>query len=117
MSTTLKTARAMRSIFHRTRFCLYLFTSLGLLAVAVPPRAQDTASALPLVANCFTCHGSEGSSPGSIPSIDGKTTDYLLRKLRGFRDGSEENTIMDRIAKGYSDEQLQLIANYLAQRR
>lgn len=81
-----------------------------------PAEVPDSAAAA-LSANCYTCHGPGGISPGSIPSIDGKAADYLLGKLRGFRDGTELNTVMGRIAKGYSDEQLQAIAAFLARSR
>jgi sulfide dehydrogenase cytochrome subunit len=90
--------------------------ALGLLPLWTPAEVPNSAAAA-LTANCNTCHGPGGVSPGSMPSIDGKTVDYLLGKLRGFRDGTVDNTVMSRIAKGYSDEQLQAIAAFLAQSR
>ena len=100
---------------------LWAAVSLGavvpLLVPLSAPAAVSNAEAAALSANCYTCHGPGGVSPGSIPSIDGKTVEYVLGKLRGFRDGTAENTVMSRIAKGYSDEQLQAIAAFLVQSR
>lgn len=76
-------------------------------------RAEPPDPALALVVNCFTCHGTDGMSPGAMPSLNGKTSDYLLEKLRGFQDDSEENTIMGRIARGYSDPEIEAIAQFL----
>jgi cytochrome c553 len=37
-----------------------------------------------------------------------------MRKLRGFKSGERAATIMHQIARGYTDEQLALIAAYFA---
>jgi cytochrome c553 len=36
--------------------------------------------------------------------------------MRAFRDGSRPATVMHQIAKGYSDQQIELIADYFARR-
>ncbi len=64
--------------------------------------------------NCHTCHGPDGRSPAAMPSLQGKPADYLLRRLLEFKQGKGHPTIMDRIARGYTDEELAGIAAYLA---
>jgi sulfide dehydrogenase cytochrome subunit len=64
--------------------------------------------------NCYTCHGPDGRSPASMPSLQGKHADYLLRRLLEFKQGKGHPTIMDRIARGYTDEELAAVAAYLA---
>ncbi|HMT94317.1 c-type cytochrome [uncultured Thiothrix sp.] len=64
---------------------------------------------------CFSCHGTNGNSTGiPIPSLAGQTEAALSVSLLAFKKGERPATLMTRIAKGYSDEDLQLIANYLA---
>ncbi len=64
---------------------------------------------------CFACHGTNGNSTGTpIPSLAGQTEAVLSASLLAFKTGERPATLMTRIAKGYSDEDLQLIANYLA---
>jgi cytochrome c553 len=48
------------------------------------------------------------------PSLAGLNRDYLLKQMQDFRDGKRPATIMHQHAKGYTDEQLALIAGYFA---
>lgn len=80
-----------------------------------PAVAADPQYARSLAATCFTCHGTDGRSVGGVPpSLAGQNKDYLLEQLQEFRDGKRPSTIMHQHAKGYTDEQLNLIAGYFA---
>ncbi len=72
----------------------------------VSPRGQM------LALSCSGCHGPDGKSAGIIPSIYGKSTEYLETALREFKSGVRASTVMGRHAKGYSDEDIHLIAEY-----
>jgi len=91
-----------------------------LLAVLIAGWAQSAAAAdaqyaRSLAATCFACHGTDGRSVNSVPpSLAGQNKDYLLRQLQEFRDGKRPATIMHQHAKGYTPEQLDLIAGYFA---
>ena len=39
---------------------------------------------------------------------------HILTQLKAFKDGTRPATIMHQLAKGYTDEQLDLIATYFA---
>lgn len=68
-----------------------------------------------LAATCFTCHGTDGRSVGGVPpALAGRNKGELLKQLQDFRDGTRPATIMHQHAKGYTDEQLELIAGYFA---
>lgn len=88
--------------------------ALAVGAVAAPSAAGPP-STRALVFNCFTCHGTDGRSPGAMHSINGKSDRFLREKLTAFRAGRGDPTIMDRIARGYSDEEIARIAGYLAE--
>jgi sulfide dehydrogenase cytochrome subunit len=53
-------------------------------------------------------------SPGAIPSINGKSSQFLVSALQDFRDGKRPATVMGRHASGYTDEEIQDIANYFS---
>jgi cytochrome c553 len=73
-----------------------------------------------LAYNCYTCHWIDSDKPSSleaadgIPTLHGRTAEELLKKLREFRNKQGSPTIMNRIAAGYSDEDLARIANFIA---
>ena len=82
---------------------------------ACAAQAQDPNAARALAATCFTCHGTNGVSVGGVPpSIAGRAKAELLQQLRDFRDGKRPATIMHQQAKGYTDAQFELIADYFA---
>jgi len=88
------------------------FISL-ILTSSVVQAAGITRGAM-LSNSCAACHGTDGSSPGAIPSIRGKSVAFITQALTEFRDGKRPSTVMGRHAKGYSDEEIQLLANHFA---
>ncbi len=88
---------------------------LAVFAVQASAQTPNPNAARALAANCFTCHGTEGRSVGGVPpSLAGQSRTSLLQQMRDFRDGKRPATIMHQQAKGYTDEQLELIAGYFA---
>ncbi|MEJ2178930.1 MAG: sulfide dehydrogenase [Gammaproteobacteria bacterium] len=76
--------------------------------------AETVTEGAMLSITCNGCHGPDGRSSGAIPAIAGKSADYLEKAMLDFRDGKRPSTVMERHAKGYSDAQLKLIAEYFA---
>jgi sulfide dehydrogenase cytochrome subunit len=95
-------------------FCLGI-AGLCALSFSFGTYAQDAGYARSLAATCFTCHGTDGRSVGGVPpALAGQERNYLLQQMQDFKSGKRTATIMHQHAKGYSDEQLQLIAGYFA---
>ena len=69
-----------------------------------------------LAATCANCHGTNGHAvPGAgMDSLAGESKTKLLQKLADFKSGDKPASIMHQITKGYTDEQLGLIADYYA---
>ena len=64
--------------------------------------------------SCTSCHGTYGISPGTIPTIYGKSREYIIKTMKEFQNEEIDSTVMKRIAKGYSEREIFLIANYFA---
>ena len=76
-----------------------------------PPSTSDIHPGRLLASNCFQCHGTNGS--GGFDRIQGSTE--VLSELRKFASGEEDpGGIMAAHAVGYTDAQLQLIADFLS---
>ncbi len=76
--------------------------------------AADANHARYLASTCANCHGTDGKSVGSVASLAGQSANDILTKLSEFKDGTRPATIMHQIAKGYTDEQLKLIAEFFS---
>lgn len=80
--------------------------------LANPPSAEM------LGFTCAACHGYDGASNGpATPSIAGMPTEYFVETMKAFKNGERPATVMDRIAKGYSDEEIGKLADYFAGKR
>lgn len=90
--------------------------ALAVLCLASAPLAQAAETDLPrnLAATCANCHGTEGRSVGGMASLAGEPRERLLTKLQAYATGEEPSTIMGQIARGYTEAQLALIADWFA---
>lgn len=88
---------------------------LALLATTAA-QAADPNLGRNLAATCANCHGTNGKAvAGSgMSSLAGENKANMLQKLTDFRNGDRPSTIMQQIAKGYSEAQLTLIVDYFA---
>jgi cytochrome c553 len=86
----------------------------GLIAVAGLAQAQDANLARNLAATCANCHGTNGHARGDMKPLAGLTADKIVAMLADYKSGNQPATIMHQIAKGYTDEQIRLVAGYFA---
>ena len=83
--------------------------ALALLAASVPAGAEPGRL---LASQCAQCHGTDGAGPG-FDELAGKSASELFDELVEMKHRRIEG-IMDRQARGYTDEQLRLIADSLS---
>jgi sulfide dehydrogenase cytochrome subunit len=82
---------------------------------AVPTVAPPSpAAVVNMINNCFSCHGTDGRSPGAIPSLTGMKAEQALLVLKEFKSGARSGFVMTRLTKGYTDAELESLANYIA---
>lgn len=90
-------------------------SALTLAALAAPPAlAQDVNLARNLAATCANCHGTNGNARGDMKPLAGVQSDKIVAMMNDFKSGAMPATIMHQIAKGYTDEQIRLVAGYFA---
>jgi len=87
--------------------------SLAILALALPVASQADGTAL--ARNCAHCHGLSGTSTSAlIPHIGGQKARYLKDVLTAFKQGKRPSLFMTRLAKGYTDQELEAVADIFA---
>ena len=91
-----------------------LATSLLLATVVAQPLAADPNLGRTIGLTCYGCHGPEGVSPGPIPSLKGLSEEHVVSQMMAFKNDQRPGTIMNRIAKGYTDEQIKALGKFVA---
>ena len=95
-------------------------TVLGLVVLlsAGPAMAQQPAP-LPLTkeppgaSSCSGCHGRSGG----IPAIQAKSADEVAAAMLEYRAGQGSPTVMDRISRGFTEQEIRDIASWIVQPR
>jgi cytochrome subunit of sulfide dehydrogenase len=69
-----------------------------------------------LAATCANCHGTAGrTAEGSaVPGLAGTSKAYFTAQMAAFKSGARSATVMHQIAKGFTDAQIDALANYFA---
>jgi sulfide dehydrogenase cytochrome subunit len=84
------------------------------LLSAPPVFAQATDTPL-LIGGCQGCHGVSGQGGHGIPSIKANhSRDEFIALMRAFSANERPATVMGRISRGYSPEQIALLAAHYA---
>lgn len=86
----------------------------GFLALAVLVAAGPAAAGPPSGASsCTGCHGARANPAAAL---DGRPAADLVAAMTAFRTGERPSTVMGRIAKGFTDEEVRAIAQWFAGR-
>lgn len=82
------------------------------------PELMTGASATMISNSCAGCHGTNGASTGpATPSIGGLSKDYIVESMQNYKEGKTPNTIMTRIAKGYSDAEFEQMGDHFSKQK
>ncbi|MES9850647.1 MAG: c-type cytochrome [Candidatus Thiodiazotropha sp. L084R] len=87
---------------------------LGIVAL-LPSTLLADPTGQALAFTCAGCHGTDGSSVGpSSPSIAAMDPEVFIDAMEGYKYDERNSTIMNRIAKGYNEEQIKSMAWFFA---
>lgn len=101
------------SVFASTTVAAVLLAAAAAHAAETPDQRLRTRA---LAATCAQCHGTDGHAQKGEATIRlaGLDANHMLTQLLAFRTGQRPATIMHQITKGYSQEQLESLAQYFA---
>ena len=83
------------------------------IAAAIVASAEPPAGA----AACSGCHPSAARGPSPVARLNGRDRAEIIKAMQDFRSGARRGTVMDRIAKGFTDAEIQAIAAWWASQR
>jgi sulfide dehydrogenase cytochrome subunit len=90
--------------------CIGLF---GAAVLAVAPGFAP-AAAPPGAASCLGCHNTVTAGDSPVPPLGTLSSEQMVAAMQAFRGGTRPSTVMERIAKGFSDEEIKAIADWYA---
>jgi sulfide dehydrogenase cytochrome subunit len=102
------------------KHALKLALAGGALALGLSSGAhsEEIASGKMLVDTCAGCHGTHGNSVGpASPSIAGMDPLVFSDMMIAFQEDDTYSTIMGRIARGYSEDEIERMGVYLKMQR
>lgn len=79
--------------------------------VVVP--SLTLAASPPGAASCLGCHTIAADDNAVLP-LGKFTAEQIATAMQAFRSGARPATVMDRVAKGFSDEEIKAIAQWYA---
>ena len=95
--------------------CVSFVLYLGIVAAVSADEVSSAEQIRVMAGGCVTCHGTTGTTTGSIPALAGRSAEKLSSLLLAYkREAPADTTIMDRIAKGFRDDELVRLAEFFA---
>jgi cytochrome subunit of sulfide dehydrogenase len=92
-----------------------------LAALAVLCASTNAASAIDVApagaAACSGCHPASKAVETSVTQLNGRNAADIVTAMQEFRGGQRPGTVMDRIAKGFSDDEVKAIAAWYAKQK
>jgi cytochrome subunit of sulfide dehydrogenase len=85
-----------------------------LSASFVLPTSAAAADAPPGATSCSGCHAASAAVQTSVPRLVGRPAVEIVTAMQAFRVGQRPATVMDRIAKGFSEPEIAAIAAWYA---
>ncbi len=88
-------------------------------AIAITTIAAATAAAEPPpgAAACTGCHPTSTRVTSPVPRLAGQDAAAIVRAMQEFRGGQRIATVMDRLAKGFTEAEVQAIAAWYASQK
>jgi cytochrome c553 len=76
--------------------------------------ASASAEPPPGATSCSGCHPPTASAETKVPPIRGRNPAEIVAAMEAFRSGERPSTVMGRIAKGFSGDEIRAIATWLS---
>ena len=79
--------------------------------------AAGPADAPPGALSCSGCHATARSVDTTVPRLIGRNPADIVTAMQAFKSGQLPSTVMDRIAKGFTEAEIRAVADWLSQQK
>ncbi|MBY0612597.1 MAG: cytochrome C [Beijerinckiaceae bacterium] len=87
--------------------------ALALAGALAGTPASAQALPQPGAESCGGCHSTHGGAGAPMPSLHGLKAADITAAMLDYRSDRRQPTIMNRIAKGFSEDEIKAISNWL----
>lgn len=88
------------------------FATTAMPALAQADETEDMTVEV-MIGACNYCHGTDGNGVGeAIPNIAGMPDEQFIYMMTTYQDESNPSTVMGRVARGYTEDQIEAMAAY-----
>ena len=95
---------------------LQLWLSMLALTAATETALALSPEAPPGASSCSGCHALKRVDT-AVPPLAGRQAADIVAQMQAFKSGQKPATVMDRIAKGFTDPEIQAIAEWYARQK
>lgn len=105
--------RAMHAV------CLFaaVMVAISSVGVALAASPEPPPESPPGASSCSGCHAANPHVDTAVPRIAGRAAAEIVAQMQAFRSGQRPSTVMDRIAKGLTDAEVEAIAAWYSQQK
>jgi cytochrome subunit of sulfide dehydrogenase len=82
----------------------------AVMLAGILPAAALAADAPPGATSCSGCHAAAATDTSTPPRLIGRDPEKMVAALQEFRSGQRAATIMDRVVKGFTPDEIRAIA-------
>lgn len=76
--------------------------------------SADALQVRSMAASCAACHGTSGIAQPGMKTLAGQKKEDIQKKMQDFKSGKKPATLMHQLSKGYSNAQIDQLAEYFA---
>jgi sulfide dehydrogenase cytochrome subunit len=94
-----------------------LFLAALVVAAAMSAARAETQTPPPGASSCSGCHAAKKTLDTLVPRLIGRSPADIEAAMMAFRSGEPPSLVMQRIAKGFSDDEIKAIAAWYGAQR
>ena len=84
------------------------------MVLLIGPVAAFAAEPPPGASSCSGCHAARAAVKTPVPRLEGRPAADIVTAMQQFRTGQRPATVMDRVAKGFTEPETAAIAAWYA---